>query len=85
MNWEAVQAVAELVPALGVVISLVYLATQVRQNTRSNQAAANQDLLANYVAVVGFSWQSPSGAHLLSHSLGAHGRSYPAKSKRRVA
>jgi hypothetical protein len=35
MNWEAVGAVAELLGALGVIISLIYLATQIRQNTRS--------------------------------------------------
>ena len=34
MNWEAVGAIAELLGALGVIISLAYLATQIRQNTR---------------------------------------------------
>ena len=34
MNWEAVGAIAELVGALGVVLSLAYLAVQIRQNTR---------------------------------------------------
>jgi hypothetical protein len=33
MNWEAVGAVAELVAATGVLVSLVYLALQIRQNT----------------------------------------------------
>lgn len=33
MNWDAVGAVAELLGALGVIISLAYLATQIRQNT----------------------------------------------------
>jgi hypothetical protein len=69
MNWQALQAVGELVAASGVIVSLVYLAVQVRQNTRSNEAAANQDLLANYVTLLSFSWQSPSGAHLFAHTL----------------
>jgi len=34
MNWDAVGAIAELLGALGVIISLAYLATQIRQNTR---------------------------------------------------
>ena len=38
MNWEAIQAVAELTAAAAVLISLVYLAAQVRQNTASIQA-----------------------------------------------
>jgi hypothetical protein len=34
MNWQAVSAVSELVGALGVIVSLAYLASQIRQNTR---------------------------------------------------
>jgi hypothetical protein len=34
MNWDAVGAIAELVGAIGVVLSLAYLAIQIRQNTR---------------------------------------------------
>lgn len=34
MNWDAIGAIAELLGALGVIISLAYLATQIRQNTR---------------------------------------------------
>ena len=33
MNWDAVGAIAELLGALGVILSLAYLATQIRQNT----------------------------------------------------
>jgi hypothetical protein len=39
MNWEAVAAIAELAGALGVIASLVYLAVQIRQNTRSAREA----------------------------------------------
>ena len=34
MNWEAIGAIAELVGGIGVIASLVYLATQIRQNTK---------------------------------------------------
>ena len=34
MNWEAISAIGEAVGAIAVVISLVYLAVQIRQNTR---------------------------------------------------
>jgi hypothetical protein len=35
VNWDAIGAVAELLGALGVIISLIYLAVQIRQNTQS--------------------------------------------------
>ncbi len=51
MNWDAVGAIAELLGAIGVIASLVYLATQIRQsrnqmveNTRALQAGTYQDL-----------------------------------------
>jgi len=40
MNWEAIGAVGETVGALAVLVTLVYLAMQIRQNTRAVQAAA---------------------------------------------
>ncbi|NIQ57201.1 MAG: hypothetical protein GWN71_28625 [Gammaproteobacteria bacterium] len=39
MTWSALQAVAEVIGAIAVVASLVYLAIQVRQNTRAVRAA----------------------------------------------
>ena len=43
MNWEAIGAVAELAGALGVVLSLVYLAYQIRLN--SKQIEQNSDFI----------------------------------------
>jgi len=34
MNWEAIGTVAEVVGAVAVVVSLIYLSVQIRQNTR---------------------------------------------------
>ncbi len=31
MNWDAIGAIAELLGAIGVIASLIYLATQIRQ------------------------------------------------------
>ncbi len=45
INWEAVGAVAELTGALGVIASLLYLAIQVRNNTRSIRTSTYQALL----------------------------------------
>jgi hypothetical protein len=48
MSWEAVAAIAELLGAIGVIVSLGYLAQQVRQNTRSVRAASYQSWFASY-------------------------------------
>ncbi|MCP5347148.1 MAG: hypothetical protein R3F41_14290 [Gammaproteobacteria bacterium] len=44
MNWEAIAAIGELVGAIAVVVSLAYLAIQIRQNTKqvAEQAKALQ-------------------------------------------
>lgn len=55
MNWDAVGAIAELAGALGVIITLAYLAVQLRQNTatvRSNSATAHtQAVQASSIAL----------------------------------
>ena len=45
MNWESIGAVGEILGALGVFGSLVYLASQIRENTRSLGAASLQSVL----------------------------------------
>jgi len=44
MDWTAVAAISEAVGALGVILSLLYLASQVRQNTKLSRAATRQAL-----------------------------------------
>jgi hypothetical protein len=39
MNWEAIGAAAELLGAIGVIVSLFYLAYQIRRNSESVEAA----------------------------------------------
>ncbi len=45
MNWDAIGALSEVVGAGAVVISIIYLAIQVRQNTESNKSLATQNLV----------------------------------------
>jgi hypothetical protein len=45
MNWDAIGAAAEIMGALGVLVTLAYLAIQIRDNTRSLQAASLQSVL----------------------------------------
>jgi len=37
MSWDAIGASAEMLAAIGVIISLLYLASQIRQNTEANR------------------------------------------------
>ena len=49
MNWEAIGALGEVIGAAAVIITLVYLAMQIRQGTQLSQASAQQ-LLSNQVS-----------------------------------
>ena len=49
MNWEAIGSVSELIGAVGVIVSLIYLAAQIRQNTKSLRASA-YDAITSHVA-----------------------------------
>src|SRR5947208_16279733 len=40
MNWEAVSAIGQIVGAVGVIISVIYLALQVRSNARQTRLAS---------------------------------------------
>ena len=37
MNWEAISAIAEAVGTVGIIASLIYVAIQIRQNTRGTR------------------------------------------------
>jgi len=44
MNWDAVSAIAEIVSSIGVIVSLVYLAIQIRSQTAETRTASNEEL-----------------------------------------
>lgn len=44
MNWEAISAVSEIIGAIAVVVSLIYVAAQIRQNTKMMRSTAKQSL-----------------------------------------
>ena len=45
MSWDALGAIAEILSAIGVLITLIYLAFQIRDNTRSLHAASLESIL----------------------------------------
>jgi hypothetical protein len=44
MNWEAIGAIGEVAGAVGVIVTLAYLAVQIRQNTRAVRSSTYQAL-----------------------------------------
>jgi len=48
MNWEAIAAVGELVGAAAVLITLIYLAVQIRQNTATVATATYESTMTGF-------------------------------------
>lgn len=67
MNWDAVGAAGEILGALAVFITLVYLALQVRQNTRAMKRTAFQELINYYATITDF-YSTREGAELIAKS-----------------
>ena len=45
MNWEALGAIGNLLAAIGVIATLIYLAIQIRQNTKAVRSSSIQNLV----------------------------------------
>jgi len=48
MNWEALGAIANLLAAVGVIATLIYLAIQSRQNTKAVRSSSIQNLVQSF-------------------------------------
>ena len=59
MKLDAVNALAQLTAAIGVIVSLFYLAAQIRQNTRSTRAVVVDSLAHALVELLGQHTQRP--------------------------
>jgi hypothetical protein len=53
MNWDALGAIGEIIGAAGVIVSLLYLAGQVRNNSRQLRHAAAQAVLDKLNGLIG--------------------------------
>jgi hypothetical protein len=69
VNWDAIGAIAELLGAVGVIASLLYLAVQVRQNTRQTRLAAQQATVQELGVALRAQAQDREWAELLSRAL----------------
>src|SRR5438132_195974 len=52
VNWEAISTIGQIVGAIGVVVSLIYVATEVRNSARATQLASRRSILLNLHSVV---------------------------------
>ena len=58
-NWEAISAIGQIVGALAVVISLIYLATEVRSGARATRIASERSLSDLFIRFVRHVAESP--------------------------
>jgi hypothetical protein len=65
MSLEDLGNIGELIAAIGVIISLVYLAVQIRQNTQSMRAVAYQSISAHIAESNRVVVESPEIAHIM--------------------
>ena len=67
MNWEAIGAIGEIVGAAAVVISLVYLALQIRTQNRETRVASAHEIFEAFRSIA-LPFQNPDHAALISKS-----------------
>ena len=53
MNWEAIGAIGEIVGVAGVIVTLIYLAAQIRLNTAMVKGTAHQTQIDSTDAMAG--------------------------------
>ncbi len=64
MNWDAIGAVGEVAGAGAVFVSIIYLAVQIRQNTRSLKLTVEKDIAIHF-AQVNYDLAPTSVSHIL--------------------
>ena len=69
MSWEAIGAVGEILGALAVVITLLYLARQMRRDALATTSGAMDSWLADYNNMVLEILRNPEVAHIFRQGL----------------
>jgi hypothetical protein len=65
MNWEATGAVAAIASSVAVIVSLIYLAVQIRQNTRATRASTYQSVVMHGGSMLRTIMENPELAELM--------------------
>ena len=82
MNWEALGAIGDLVGAVAVVATLVYLAIQVRQNTRAMQAQTRDSMTTKQMMISG--WVATNRPLADAYNLATIGKLQPGTAEVRM-
>ena len=51
MNWDAIVALSQIVAAVGVILSLIFVGFQIRQNTRALQRAEHNSTMEQWTVI----------------------------------
>src|SRR5438132_7411512 len=71
MNWDAIVAISQLVAAVGVILSLVFVGLQIKQNTRALQRTEHNSTMAQWTVIRQAIAQNRDIAELMT--AGLHG------------
>jgi hypothetical protein len=73
MNWEALGAIGEIVGAAAVVVTLGYLAVQIRQNTRAVKVTGYQQLISGLQQLSMIATQDPAASEFVARAYREYG------------
>jgi len=65
MNWDAIGAIGDAIGGFGVLVTLLYLAIQTRQNTRAVRAATYSQVAGSFSDISLAMFQDPNAAGLI--------------------
>src|SRR3954449_8235249 len=51
MNWDAIVAISQLIAAVGVILSLVFVGLQIKQNTRALQRTEHNSTMEQWTVI----------------------------------
>lgn len=69
MNWEAVGALSEIIGAIAVIVTLAYVAIQIRESTRASRSAAVTDATSAVQAWYQELGTNPAAARLFLNGM----------------
>lgn len=82
MNWEMIDAVAQTLGAIGVIVSIIYLAAQIRNQNKESQRATMNVLTTHWSDLNRTLVESPEMAALWLRALRSFGELDPASKLR---
>ncbi len=69
MNWTAISSISDIVGAAAVVVSLLYVAIQLRQNTKAIQASSRHGLLDGDLGLISEYMNHAVDPHLIGDDV----------------